>query len=211
MRFWPRRFCLKLLVPLFFLFIILSPFQSYRTHAQWGSTTACPPEGCKVYFPAIIKYLDQISNGNFESGPVAWKEYSAQNYFIILSAPGELQIPPHSGSWAAWLGGENEETASIDQNIVVSATRPYLHYWQWVVSDELDCSRDEVAVLIDAIILTQGNLCQATNTDAWEQRTLDLSPFAGQVVNLKFLVTTDTTAGTISSLYLDDISLEVSP
>lgn len=178
---------------------------------QSSRAAVCPPEGCKTFLPAILRYIDQVSNGDFESGPVSWREYSALGYFIILRNPGELQISPHSGSWAAWLGGADGETASIEQSIFVSAVRPYLRYWEWIVSDEPNCSKDKAQISIDMVILVQMNLCQATSTLDWQVRLLDLRAYAGQVVNLRFLVTTDTALDTQSSLYLDDISLQVAP
>lgn len=161
--------------------------------------------------PLLLKYIDQVSNGDFESGPTAWKEYSFLNYPIILQTPGELQKPPHSGHWAAWLGGLDGETASIDQNIYVSSARPFLQYWQWIVSDDQNCSNDEAEVLIDALVLSHFNLCQSANSLNWEMQTLDLSAYSGRVVNLKFLATTNAGENTASSLYLDDISLQGSP
>lgn len=211
MRFWARPIFLKRLFPLLLLSICLSPLLFLSGKTQVARAATCPPDGCKIYLPAVIKYVDQITNGDFEMGAVAWKEFSALNYPIILSAPGELQKPPHSGSWAAWLGGIDGETASIDQDIYVSAARPYLQYWQWIVSDETNCTKDEAKVLINAAALTQENLCLATNTNAWEQHSIDLTVYAGQVVNLKFWGSTDPTVGTISSLYLDDVSLQVAP
>ena len=210
MRFWARPIILKRLSQLLLLSICFSPFFFMSGKTQAARAAACPPEGCKIYLPAVFKYVDQITNGDFEMGAVGWKEFSAQNYLIILLST-ELQKPPHSGAWAAWLGGDDEETASIDQDIFVSAVRPYLQYWQWIVSDEANCSNDEAKVLINAAVLAQENLCLATNTNAWEQRSIDLNAFVGQIVNLKFWVSTDPTVGTISSLYLDDISLQVTP
>ena len=206
------RSLLKYLLPIFLLCFSLVTSQSLPGASETARAAACPPEGCKIYLPLSLRYIDQVSNGDFESGPTAWEEYSFLNYLIILKAPGELQKPPHSGAWAAWLGGDDGETASIDQNIYVSSARPILHYWQWVVSDDPDCSKDEAAVLIDSLALSHFNLCESANTLNWEMRTINLSAYIGRLVNLKFLVTTDAVGGTtISSLYLDDISLQGSP
>lgn len=205
------RLLLSLLLPLILLCFSLVPSHHLSISSKAARAAACPPEGCKVYLPLSLRMIDQVSNGDFESGPAAWREYSFLNYLIILKAPGELQIPPHSGSWAAWLGGDDGETASIDQNIYVSAAHPTLQYWQWIDSDEPDCSKDEAEVLVEALVLLHFNLCQSSHAPLWEKRTLDLSAYSGQLVNLKFLVITDAVVGTISSLYLDDISLQGSP
>jgi hypothetical protein len=201
----------SLLLLIILLSFSLVPSQFLPGSSEAARAAACPPDGCKIYIPLSLRYIDQVSNGNFENGPTSWREYSFLNYLIILKAPGELQKPPHSGSWAAWLGGDDGETASIDQNVYVSSSHPFLQYWQWIVSDDPDCSKDEAEVLIDALVLAQFNLCQSVNTLNWEMQRIDLSAYTGQLVNLKFLVTTDAIGGTTSSLYLDDISLQGSP
>jgi hypothetical protein len=205
------RLLLSLLLLLILLCFSLAPSHPLSFSSEAARAAACPPDGCKVYLPLSLRFIDQVSNGDFESGPAAWREYSFQNYLLILKAPGELQIPPHSGSWAAWLGGVDEETASIDQNIYVSAAHSGLQYWQWIESDEPDCSKDEAEVLVDALVLLTFNLCQSNSVPIWERRTLDLSAYSGRLVNLKFQVTTNAVMGTTSSLYLDDISLQGSP
>jgi hypothetical protein len=201
----------SLLLPIFLLSFSLVPSQSLPGLPEAARAAACPPDGCKVYLPLSLKFIDQVSNGDFESGPTAWKEYSALGYFTIYPYPGEPRISPHSGSWEAWLGGIEGETASINQDIYISSARPFLQYWQWIVSEDPDCSKDEAEVLVDSIVLTRMNLCQSSINTKWEMQILDLSAYSGRVVNLKFLATTDAGESTISSLYLDDISLQGSP
>jgi hypothetical protein len=201
----------SLFLPVFLLSLSLVPFQSLPGSSEVARAAACPPEGCKVYLPLSLRFVDQVANGDFESGPTAWQEYSALGFFIIYPFYGEPQKPPHSGSWEAWLGGGAGETASIDQNIFISTTRPLLQYWTWIVSDDPDCSKDEAKVLVNSILLSHMNLCQSASNEKWEMQTLDLSGYAGQSVNLKFLVTTDAGEETISNLFLDDISLQGSP
>lgn len=209
------RSLLSLLIPIFLLSISLAPSQSLPGLPEAARAAACPPDGCKVYLPFSLRVVDQVSNGDFESGPTAWKENSALGYYIIYPYPGEPRVSPHSGSWEVWLGGIDggigEETASIDQNIYVSSVRPFLQYWQWIVSEDPGCSKDEAEVLIDSLVLLHFNLCQSTNTVNWEMQTLDLSAYSGRVVNLKFRVTTAASETTSGSLYLDDISLQGPP
>jgi hypothetical protein len=205
------RSLLSLLLPVFLLSFSPVPSQPLPGSSEAARAAACPPDGCSIYMPLLLKYMDQVLNGDFESGPTAWNEYSASGFFTIYPYPGEPRIPPHSGSWEAWLAGIEGETASIDQNIYVSSARPFLQYWQWIVSEDPDCSKDDAEVLIDSLVLLRFNLCQSANSSNWEMQTLDLSAYSGRVVNLKFLATTDADESTISSLYLDDISLQGSP
>lgn len=202
---------LSLLLPIFLLSFSPVPSQPLPGSPATAMAAVCPPDGCSIYMPLLLKYMDQVSNGDFESGPTAWKEYSVLGYFAIYPYPGDPKIPPRSGSWEAWLGGSEGETASIDQNIYVPSARPFLQYWQWIVSEDPDCSKDQAEVLIDSLVLSHFDLCQSANSSNWEMQTLDLSAYSGRVVNLKFLATTDADERTISSLYLDDISLQGSP
>jgi hypothetical protein len=68
----------------------------------------------------------QIVNASFEDGSdVGWTDSSALGYDIILI---ERDLPagvlPHSGSWAAWLGGDNNELASIEQEVTITTATP---------------------------------------------------------------------------------------
>jgi ABC-type microcin C transport system permease subunit YejE len=45
-----------------------------------------------------------LPNGNFEQGHAVWNEYSNYGYDIIRYKDA-LNLPPHGGDWAAWLGG----------------------------------------------------------------------------------------------------------
>src|SRR5690349_5178817 len=49
-----------------------------------------------------------LDNGGFEQGAANWLENSNHGWDVIRSRAG-LPIPPHSGDWAVWLGGDHDE------------------------------------------------------------------------------------------------------
>jgi hypothetical protein len=150
---------------------------------------------------------DQIINGDFESGSgVGWTEYSQLGWDIVVRASGlPVGVDPHGGSWAAWLGGEDNELAYLQQEVTITAGTPTLGYWHWI--DSIDsCGFDYARILIDGTQVDSYSLCIAQNTSGWVRYTVDLSAFIGQTVQLRLQVDTDSSR--YSNLYLDDVALE---
>ena len=117
--------------------------------------------------------------------------------------------PPHSGAWAAWLGREHHELAFIAQTMIVPTEAPHLAFWSWIVSEDA-CGYDFAMVIVNsADTVDQFDLCAAANTGEWLQRSVDLSPYAGQQVLIQIQVDTD---GSLrSNLFLDDFSFQRAP
>ncbi|MCJ7694307.1 MAG: hypothetical protein MUO40_02675, partial [Anaerolineaceae bacterium] len=178
--------------------------------AFWSFTTAGLPLSYFNYLPMVINDTnivvppDPILNGDFESGPVNWVEYSEIGYWLVTNSPPDT-VTPHSGSWLAWLGGEDNETAWISQSITVPVGRSVLHYWYWIGSIDY-CGYDFFKIYVNGTPQLQWDLCESLNTYGWEEGTLDLTAWAGTGVTLKFEVTTDFVYS--SAILLDDISLE---
>lgn len=149
-----------------------------------------------------------IQNGDFEQGHAVWLELSTNNLPIITT---NLSITaPHSGRWAAWLGGSDGEDSLIEQTVTVSKNAPYLSYWHWIDSDEA-CGFDVAGVIIDngqgqdPTILDGFWLCTSTATNGWQRRTVDLHSYIGKSITLGF-VAGDDPASNPSSWYVDDVS-----
>ena len=53
-----------------------------------------------------------VSNGDFEQGAVGWSEFSLHDEPLIVDS-ANLPITPHSGDWAAWLGGLHDEESHV--------------------------------------------------------------------------------------------------
>ena len=156
-----------------------------------------------------------IRNCDFESGRNGdWTEHSAfADLYIIYQCSDPLNctvndIPPHSGSYLAWLGGADEEIAYIEQKqILLAPSAPYLVYWQWIESEDFcGYNYDYAEVLINGAQVDKYDLCTDTSTVTWVPHHIDLINYAGQSVTLQIRVTTDDS--NISNLYIDDISLQ---
>jgi hypothetical protein len=101
------------------------------------------------------------------------------------------------------------ETASLAQTVLVPLNAPYLAYWQWVDSNESGCHYDVVTLWVNDTVEYAYGLCAALETNAWTRRVVDLSDFAGQTVNLKIQLVTD--SNTNSSVFVDDVAFESAP
>lgn len=117
----------------------------------------------------------------------------------------DLPVSPHSGSWAAWLGGDDNEIAYLQQSVYVPVERPYLAYWHWIYSYDV-CGYDFAYVRINGNTVHQYDLCDSSNTNDWALRVINLSAYAGQTVQLQVRVETDDSVP--SSLFLDDFAFQ---
>jgi hypothetical protein len=156
-----------------------------------------------IYIP-FVTIPSVIFNGDFEKGPVGWGQYSEQGWPLILNA-ADLLVPPHSGNWAVWLGGDYDEIAVIWQTVAVPKDNQTLHFWHWNASEDV-CGYDVAGVVIDLDEVVDAFwLCTSTNTGGWVRRSIDLANYAGQSVEIDILVGTDETLN--SNLFIDDVSL----
>jgi len=158
----------------------------------------------------VVRWITQafsssLCNGDFEQGPGAcWEEYSSHGWPIIIRAD-YLPVPPRSGSWAAWLGGEHDEISAIWQQVTIPATNPTLSFWHWIASED-ECGYDFGGVIINASTVADVfDLCADADTNGWVYRTVDLQTYAGQSVELQIRAETDNSLN--SNLFVDDVVL----
>lgn len=154
--------------------------------------------------------VELLRNGTFEDGADGiWLEQStnfgAEGSLILVEAELPPESQPHSGSYAAWLGGANLEISTLKQsfNLPAASTVTLVYYYQ--IQSEDACGYDSASLLIQAQTVTAIDLCEETATNGWQQATVDLSSRAGQPLTLEFRAATD--EGQISSFLLDDVSL----
>lgn len=147
-----------------------------------------------------------VANGSFENGrDGSWEEVSVQGWQLILNEE-VLLAPPHGGSWAVWLGGDDDEISFIRQIVTVPTHDPVLRYWAWIASQEEDCGYDFGGIIVnDAAVVDVFDLCAATNTGQWVQRSVNLGAYAGQGISIQLRAETD--ASVNSNLFIDDVSL----
>ncbi len=149
-----------------------------------------------------------LLNGNFEAGPVNWMEASSHGWPIILSNGDVDGLPTHSGTWAAWLGGDVNEIAYIEQTVTVPAGRPFLTYYHGIASQD-SCGHDFGGVVLnDAVVVDQYDLCRDANTPNWVLHAVNLSAYAGQDVALQIRV--ETNGRLNSNLFVDDVAFSAS-
>lgn len=199
----------KYLIPLFFMLsavLLAGALLASAQEAEQGSGSVT----YRLFMPVTMDQQTPIAtlqNGNFEAGRSGWTESSALGYEIIVASfPGSVR--PHGGAWAAWLGGDDNETSTISQEVTIPANAPYLSYWQWIASADI-CGYDRLDVRVNGSTKQTIFLCGATETSDWVPVSADLNAFAGQKVNLEFRVVTDGSLN--SNLFIDDVTFQGNP
>ena len=177
--------------------VSLSAVTALLLDESTGTTPPPPPPSCTA-----------IPNGNFESGAVSWTEYSSNGWDIIGEWEAMGSVPSHSGTWHAWLGGGNNETAYVEQFLTVPASCPYLVFYHWIGSEDT-CGWDNGYVRISAQAVETIELCSTNNTGGWVKKSIDLTSRAGQSVSIQFRVVTDLSGN--SNWFIDDVSFQASP
>ncbi len=159
--------------------------------------------GDLTYWQAYSSAANPIQNGDFENGPDgSWTEYSFQGWPLIVDVfPGS--VAPHSGSWAAWLGGADDEISAIQQSVTVPSGSPVLSFWYWIASADA-CGYDFGGVIVDGTVVDAFYLCADVNTNGWVRRSVDLSAYGGQTVQLDIRAETDSSLN--SNLFVDDVT-----
>ncbi|HSG17265.1 MAG TPA: hypothetical protein VLE70_13205, partial [Anaerolineae bacterium] len=102
--------------------------------------TDLTPTASYSSFLPLVTTPPPITNGDFELGPVAWGQFSSNGWSLILDS-SNLPVPPRSGLWAAWLGGDHNEDSVLWQVVKVPNSNAILGYWHWIASED-DCDND---------------------------------------------------------------------
>jgi len=138
---------------------------------------------------------------------VIWTQYSSNGFDLILNPP-VLIVPPHDGSWAAWLGGYPNETAYIQQAVTVPANQHYLSYWLWIASEDV-CGYDSGGVFVNGATVESYWLCDASDTNGWVKHVVNLTAYAGQTVTIQFKAMLDDSLN--SNLFIDSVAFQANP
>lgn len=154
----------------------------------------------------------QLANGNFEQGPDgSWTERvdnQVSDGALILEPGGA--IPPRSGQYVAWLGGVDDQSNSISQQIKLGGAPVHLRFYYQIRSGETEgCDFDVAGVFINGALKKTYGLCADNETNGWQKGTLNLSSYAGQTVTISFLGEFDESV--LSSFFIDDVSLAAAP
>jgi len=154
-----------------------------------------------------------IQNEGFETG-------NFTNWVIDGTHPAPVVTNDwsHSGTYSAVVGGdpplslcgfgfEATGDSSFYQEFGPVPANATLSFWHW------DCTVDSITFdWQDAYITdTNGNILQTiyhqcANCQSWINQTVDLTPYAGQTIRVKFLVHQDG-AGDLTVMFVDDVQL----
>jgi lysyl endopeptidase len=155
--------------------------------------------------------VNLIANSGFETGTASWTESASGGYAIITNDA----TTSHSGAWHTWLGGYNDGTDTIYQNVTIpSGAGPVsLRFWYRIDTAEVSATTayDTLTVsvaspLTGATLATLASFANLNPTSGWVQSSAyDLSAFKGQTVRLAFKAVMD--ISDVTNFRIDDISL----
>ncbi|HOG45987.1 MAG TPA: hypothetical protein PLB78_05010 [Anaerolineae bacterium] len=113
-----------------------------------------------------------------------------------------------------WGQGNAMSFSSANQtlDLPAGARSATLHFWYYPVSgDPYDTQRGWILDSAGRVLATPLRLnWPACNGQAWQPMTYDLTAFLGQTVSLHFEVYNNGSGG-VTSLYVDDVSVQVTP
>ncbi|MEM7532950.1 MAG: choice-of-anchor J domain-containing protein [Chloroflexota bacterium] len=148
-----------------------------------------------------------LTDGGFETDG-NWSATSAGNYQLL----SDYRV--RSGVQAAYLGGVDsaQDTLSTVLSIPADTDATFSFWWQ-VESEESSSDWDGMSVILADLAGTQLqtllSVSDANATDdqnpTWTQATIDLSAYAGQTVQIQFVVQTDSSL--VTDFFVDDASL----
>lgn len=167
--------------------------------------TAQPP--VFLYLPVIFLPEIPLPNGDFEAGATEWTPIPAGEQFLFDQAELPEGITARSGSHVAWMGSHQTDghasVHAISQQVVVPEMNPVLFFWMVSNSKEkYPDSREELQVWVNGALLYTFQLYEIHNTYTWDRKTINLSAYANQTIDLKIQVITDDSLP--SEVYLDD-------
>lgn len=151
---------------------------------------------------------EAIKNGGFESGPL--DSWSVSGPVVGSNSS------PHTGVYAARLGGSVGVTAELSQANIripcVLAQGQVSYWWRMETTETGATARDVLTVelLEGATSIVQVHTVSNTaGNTAWSQRTLDLTAHDCHTATLRFRLTNDSANPT--TVFIDDVSLKVQP
>ncbi|MFD7733121.1 M4 family metallopeptidase [Kitasatospora phosalacinea] len=141
-----------------------------------------------------------LANGDFEQGATGWTQ-SANDI------TNSTQQQAHGGSWYAWMmgyGSAATETLSQGNVAVPSSGSPKLTFWLKVTTQESGSTAYDT-LKVSANGQTLATYSNANASSGYVQKTVDLSAFRGQTVNLQFAGQEDAYLSTV--FLIDDVNV----
>ncbi|MEP6814873.1 MAG: M4 family metallopeptidase [Marmoricola sp.] len=177
-----------------------SSTQCNATVAAWKGVSAAPTETCTTGGGTGTNLL---ANPGFESGATSW---TSSTGVITSSASGT----PHAGAYYAWLDGYGTtHTDTLSQTVTVpSGTSASLTFYLDVSTSETGSTAyDKLTVQATSggVTTTKATYSNVNASSGYVLKTIDMTPYVGKTVTLKFTGTEDTSLAT--SFLVDDTSL----
>ncbi|GIV97328.1 MAG: hypothetical protein KatS3mg057_1985 [Herpetosiphonaceae bacterium] len=147
---------------------------------------------------------EALKNGGFENDGQYWTQSSSGGYDLIDT------YRPRSGSYSAWLGGYNNASDAVYQQITVPSNGTLTYWWYMTSSEGTGTAYDYFRVRLynssGQLIATLKTRSNRDARNAWYQDSISLGSYAGQTVRIHFSVTTDYSYST--SFWVDDVSVK---
>jgi hypothetical protein len=176
---------------------------NYSATIDWGDGSANTPG-------VVTKLPNPVVNGGFEGSLFFWNASSTGNAPVPIVTTAQA----NSGSFSALLGtpvtgiGEPLGNSTLTQNVTVPQGTSQLTFFYFPFStDSVAFDQQQVQIRNAAgntILATILN--RAGNEQTWIPVSFDMTPFAGQTVQLYFNVHQDG-AGDPTAMYIDDVSI----
>jgi hypothetical protein len=190
-------------------------FLSCATPTPTPTTTATPttsatPTGTPTPTPCDS---GMIQNGGFETGSFPPWVILDQN-----ASPVVTNLQAHSGTFSGFVGDapdglcgfadvEPNGDSSFYQQLTVPVVGGTLSFWHWdCTSDTIDFDWQDAYITDSNGIILQTIFHQCLDTEAWVNQTVDMTPYAGQIVRIEFLVHEDD-FGDLTGMFVDDVQL----
>jgi hypothetical protein len=108
-----------------------------------GSTST--DSGTTVDAGCTLTTTNLLQNPGFDMGATVWTQTPST---IITTTANLPMIPPQSGGYAAWLGGDLSATDTLYQPVTIPATTVSLHVkgYRWLTTQELDSGYDVLTI-----------------------------------------------------------------
>jgi hypothetical protein len=145
-----------------------------------------------------------LSNGGFE-GSGNWSSVTTGSYPMIGN------YLAHTGTQSAHLAGVDNATDTLTTALTLPVDKPSvtLRFWWQIQTEEESNEFDGLTVLVaDAtgtVLRSLLTLGSGSAANQWQRSDVDLSEFAGQSVQIKFVAQTD--GSLVTDFFIDDVEV----
>lgn len=176
-----------------------------------GPTPTTPPVSPTATVPVTPSPAGNlIINGNFE-GTDGWE-------FRWTPRQGQYSTAvAHSGTRSALTGiaDPNLDTfaySSVAQKVTIpaNAKKVTLKAYVYPASTDMPSADSQYIMVLNSNFMVMNAFYQTlSNEKAWQEKTYDLTPYAGQTIYVYFGAVNVQANGKVTALYVDDVSLTV--